>query len=114
MTLPHPSPVGPQLKPCAAHESGVQFLPLPHKPGPGPPPHHWPEGQAPHTGVKPPQPLLPCPQLRPSWAQLSGTQLPPQTFGVPPPPQIWPPLQVPHEAVSPPQPLPSCPQFTPG
>ena len=72
MTLPQPSPTGPQFTPSAAQVVGVQVL-LPQTLGMPPPPQVWPAGQLPHWR-RLPQPSPAGPQFTPCAAQVVGVQ----------------------------------------
>jgi hypothetical protein len=77
MTLPQPSPAGPQAMFCCAQVRPVQ-LPPPHWPGTPPPPHVCGGVQLPHCS-EPPQPSPAGPQLMFCCWHVSVVQV-----GVPP------------------------------
>src|SRR6476620_6470269 len=91
---PQPSPtLVPQLKPSCAQVLGTQ-VGAPHLLG-VPPPPQVPLAQVPQPGLllaslaTPPQPSPAVPQLRPSCAQVFGTQAAePHWPATPPPPQV--------------------------
>src|SRR6476619_5818984 len=68
MTLPQPSPLGPQLKPCCVQVCGTHVAP--QTPGETEP-HTWPPGQLPQS-TTPPQPSACLPQVKPCCAHVRG------------------------------------------
>jgi hypothetical protein len=70
---PHPSPAGPQLKPCDAQVAGMQPSFPPQTPGVPPPPQLSGFLQRPHS-MRCPQPSPAGPQLMPSDAHVAALQ----------------------------------------
>src|SRR5687768_13865647 len=88
----------------------------PQRLGTPPPPQICPLGQVPQFAVRPPQPLLCCPQVFAGhprgWHTVpppSG-KFPPQRLGTPAPPQRWPAGHVVEQETTPPQPFAIGPQ----
>ncbi len=95
ITLPQPSPAGPQPRFCCAQVSGTQAPAsgYPHCPAIPPPPHTAGDAQGLQKAVTPPQPSACGPQVVDgNEAHESGLQAPasgkPHWLGVPPPPQV--------------------------
>src|SRR5687768_10275346 len=77
MTPPHPSPAGPQLTPRSAHVFGTQFVAVvgfTHLLGAFGPPHRWPAGHDPQSGITPPQPSPDGPHSIPCSLHVCGLQ----------------------------------------
>jgi hypothetical protein len=79
ISLPQPSPAGPQKMFCCAHVSGwhVPASGKPHWPGVPPPPHVSGGVQLPQLGISLPQPSPAGPQVMFWLWQVFATQVPP-------------------------------------